>query len=126
MIYRFARVFSIAILLFLAACVAPRRTNMSTSSSPICSLSPEQLQQRRQVLIPGLLKRADQVTSLDDGFRLRFAYRDGLLAELARVIEQEQTCCSFLRFRLSVEPGAGPITFEVTGPPGTGQMLRSL
>jgi hypothetical protein len=99
---------------------------MSISFSPACGLSPEQLQQRRQVLIPGLLKCADQVTDLDDGFRLRFAYRDGLLAELARVIEQEQTCCSFLRFRLSIEPSAGPITFEVTGPPGTREMLRSL
>jgi hypothetical protein len=99
---------------------------MSTSSSPACSLSPAQLQERRQALIPGLLKRADQVTDLDDGLRLRLAYRDGLLGELARVIEQEQTCCSFLRFQLSVEASAGPIVFEVTGPPGTRQMLRSL
>ena len=100
--------------------------NSSFASAPVCSLTPEQLQQRRQALIDGLLKRADQVTDLDNGLRLRFAYRNGLLAELARVIEQEHTCCSFLRFQLSVEASAGPITFEVSGPPGTRQMLRSL
>ena len=116
---------SISALLFLTACTSPRTTNMSISSSPVCSLTPEQLQQRRQALITGLLKRADQVTDLDDGLRLHFAYRAGLLAELTRVIEQEQDCCNFLRFQLSVEPSAGPITFEVTGPPGTRQMLRS-
>jgi hypothetical protein len=61
-----------------------------------------------------------------DAACLRFAHRAGLLAELTRVIEQEQDCCSFLRFHLSVEPNAGPVTFEVTGPAGTRQILRSL
>ena len=99
---------------------------MSTSSQIFCSLSPEQLQRRRQSLIPGPIQRADQVTDLDDGLLLRFAHSPGLLAELARVIEQEQDCCSFLRFELSIEPNTGPITFEVTAPAGTRQMLRSL
>src|SRR6266496_67822 len=99
---------------------------MNTSSSTFCSLSPEQLQPRRQALIPGLIQRADQVTDLEEGLRLRFAHRAGLLAELTRVIEQEQDCCSFLRFQLSVEPNSGPITLEVTGPAGTRRMLRSL
>jgi hypothetical protein len=125
MIRQLARAFWIAGLFLLAACTAPR-TNMSASSAPVCSLSPEQLQQRRQALIPGLLKRAEEVTDLDDGLRLRFAHRAGLLAELTRVIEQEQECCSFLRFQLSVAPNAGPIIFDVTGPAGTHQMLRSL
>jgi hypothetical protein len=126
MIHQLARAFSIAALPSLAACTASRITNMSTSASPVCSLSPEQLQQRRQALIPGLLKRAENVTDLEDGLRLRFGHRAGLLADLTGVIEQEQDCCSFLRFHLSVEPNGGPVTFEVTGPAGTRQMLRSL
>ncbi len=101
---------------------------MSTpSSAPVsCSLTPEQLQKRRQELIPGLLKRAQEVTDLPNGLRLRFEPRAGLLAELARVIEQEQDCCNFLRFDLSVAPNAGAVTFEVTGPAGTREMLRAL
>jgi hypothetical protein len=100
---------------------------MSTSSSsPSCNLSPAQLQERRNALIPGLLKKADNVTDVAHGLRLQFSHRPGLLAELTRVIEAEQTCCSFLRFQVSIEPSAGPITFEITGPPGTREMLRSL
>lgn len=91
-----------------------------------CKLSPNELAARRQELIPGLFKRAENVTDIPNGIRFRFAGKPGLLADLARVIEQEQDCCSFLRFTLTTEPNAGPITFDVTGPPGTGQMLRKL
>ncbi len=93
-----------------------------------CSLSPEQLQKQRQKLIPGLLKRADQVSDLSevDGIRLRFKQRAGLLAELARIIEREQDCCSFLSFNIVVESGAGGVTFDISGPSGTRDMLKSL
>ena len=63
---------------------------------------------------------------MPNGLRLRFAAKPGLLAELARIIEQEQTCCSFLQFHIAVEAGNGPITFDVTGPSGTREMLRAL
>ena len=49
-----------------------------------------------------------------------------MLAELVGIIYQERTCCSFLRFHLTAEPGTGPVIFEVTGPPGTREMLRAL
>jgi hypothetical protein len=66
------------------------------------------------------------VEDIDDGLRFHFENQPGLLTDLARVMEQEQDCCSFLHFRLVTEANAGPITFEVTGPSGTGQMLRGL
>ena len=96
------------------------------ASNLSCSLTPEQLAVRRQELIPGLFKRAEQVNDIPSGIRFRFAAEPGLLTDLARVIEQEQDCCSFLRFELTTEPSAGPITLDVTGPPGTGEMLRKL
>ena len=91
-----------------------------------CNLSPEELRQRRNELLPGLLKRAEQVMDLENGLRFNFAPCLGLLGELARIVEQEQVCCSFLRFQISIEPGAGAITLEVTGPAGTREMLRGL
>jgi hypothetical protein len=57
---------------------------------------------------------------------MRFESSPGSFAELARVVDQERSCCSFLRFQLTAEPGTGPVTFEVTGPPGTREMLRVL
>ncbi len=38
----------------------------------------------------------------------------------------EQDCCSFLRIRLTMEASEGPVTFDVTGPEGTADMLRKL
>ena len=58
--------------------------------------------------------------------RVRLAHREGLLRELAEIIEAEGTCCGFLRFSIVVEPAGGPVTLEVSGPAGTAEMLRAL
>lgn len=91
-----------------------------------CSLTPADLRDRRDALLPGLIHRADKVTDLDNGLRLEFKTKPGLLAEIARIMEQERACCTFLRFNLTAESENGPVTFDVTGPPGTREVLRSL
>lgn len=91
-----------------------------------CSLTPEDVRNRRDALLPGLIHRADKVTDLDNGLRLEFKSKPGLLADIARIMEQERECCTFLRFDLIAEPEDGPVTFDVTGPPGTRDVLRSL
>ena len=91
-----------------------------------CTLAPEELTAQRDQLLPGLIHRAAEVTDVENGLRVKFESRPGLLQELIDVIEQERTCCSFLRFNLTAEPGTGPVTLEVTGPPGTNELLRRL
>ncbi len=91
-----------------------------------CKLSPEELAARRQQLIPGLFKRAEMVEDIPGGLRFTFISKPGLLIDLARIMEHEQDCCSFLRIQLTMEANAGPVTFEVTGPEGTADMLRKL
>ena len=91
-----------------------------------CKLSPAELSARRRQLIPGLFGRAQEVADIPNGLRFRFDSEPGLLADLARVMEHERDCCVFLRFALHAEPNAGPVTFQVTGPAGTGEMLRKL
>ena len=110
----------------LLALFATASADDMPTTTPACTLSPAELQQRRHELLPGLFKRADHITDLPDGLRLHFAAREGLLTELARIIEAEQTCCNFLRFAITVEPAGGAVTFEVTGPTGTREMLRGL
>lgn len=115
------------LLLMLSSCSTPRSDMAEPEHPPIaCTLTPGELDARRAQLIPGLIERAEEVADLEDGLRLTFESSPGLLQELARVVDQERTCCSFLRFKLSAEPGTGPVTFEVTGPPGTREMLRAL
>lgn len=115
-------------LLAVSGCASTNGPTASDTAAraPVCTLSPAELDARRDGLIPGLFKRAAHVTKLENGYQMRFAARDGLLDELARVIEQERGCCSFLRFQITVEPENGPVSFDVTGPPGTREMLDRL
>jgi hypothetical protein len=121
-----------AILIALAvSATAEPSSKMEKKPDPkvSCELSPQQLEKQRKKLLPGLFKRAEKMTDLSDGtdgIRLHFKQRVGLLVELARIIEREQDCCSFLSFNLVIEPSGGPITFDITGPAGTRQLLKSL
>lgn len=113
----------LALIALLAACAAPSE---SQDAGPRCALSADELRANRGRLIPGWIERAESVVDLPDGLRLRFANRAGLVAELTELVELERACCSFLRFRITIEPGGGPVEFEVTGPAGTREMLRAL
>ena len=122
---------AIACALAGAVCIGATATNPPTtmpkpSPEVACKLSPAQLAARRHELIPGLFKRAEKVEDIADGLRFHFASKPGLLSDLARLMEQEQDCCSFLRFQFTMEPSEGPVTFDVTGPKGTAEMLRKL
>lgn len=91
-----------------------------------CSLTPNALAMRRAGLLPGLAARAAGVDELPDGLRLRFAPADGILAEIARVVEAERECCRFLQFDLRVEQDGGPIALSLTGPSGTREFVSQL
>jgi hypothetical protein len=91
-----------------------------------CTLGPEAVKARRDDLIGGLVRRADQRLDLPDGYRVRFASGADLLPEIARVIGIERQCCRFLTFQLTIEPDGGPIWLEFTGPPGTREFLAGL
>lgn len=91
-----------------------------------CTLTPAELQSRGAQLLPGLVARAIGRGPMTNGFRWAFAPTEGLLAELAHVIDAERRCCRFLRFAVAAEPDGGPIFLEVTGPPGTVQFLHRL
>jgi hypothetical protein len=115
----------------IAAALKSTTVALAPSKEPpsppmVCTLTPEQLKAQRDALLPGLLKRADERTPLERGYRMKFTPRPGLLDEIARIVEQERSCCQFLKFQITVEPSNGPIYLEVTGPPGTREMLDTL
>jgi len=96
-------------------------------SLPIaCTLTPAELEARREMLLPGLLARAGAREAVAGGFRWRFPPDGDLLQDAAAVIDVERRCCPFLRFHLVVEPGGGPVWLEVTGPEGTRDFLSTL
>ena len=92
----------------------------------VCSLSKDELGARRAHLLPGLAAAATRIDGLTDGYRLTFAPTSGVLETIARVIDAERHCCRFLRFQLTCEQDAAPITLDVTGPAGTREFLEEL
>ena len=91
-----------------------------------CTLSPEALEARRQNLLNALVRRANARRDLPAGLRLEFAAEDGVLDEIARAVDAERRCCRFLEFTIAVAPAGGPITLDLTGPPGTAEFLSTL
>ena len=97
------------------------------SNLPIaCTLGPAALQARREDLLGGLVRRADERRDRPDGYRIRFTAAADVLLTIANVIEAERQCCRFLTFHVTVEPEGGPVWFEVTGPPGTREFLAGM
>ncbi len=97
-------------------------------NSPImCSLTPAALNARREGMLTELVRRAQAHEELPQGHRLRFgATDDDILATIARAVDAERQCCRFLRFSLTVEPDGGPISLELSGPPGTKEFVSAL
>jgi hypothetical protein len=49
-----------------------------------------------------------------------------VLASIAQTVDAERQCCRFLRFTLTVEPDAGAIVLDLTGPAGTREFLAAM
>lgn len=91
-----------------------------------CKLSSAELRRHREGLLPGLVARAEKRITLKDGYRWHFAAGADLLADITSVIQAERRCCPFLRFVVATEPDMGPVSLEVTGPPGARDFLDQL
>jgi len=92
----------------------------------VCTLTPDALRARREGLLAELLRQSTDHELLAEGLRLRFAPSGHTLASIARAVEAEQRCCRFLRFTITVEPDAGPLTLDLTGPQGTREFVAAL
>jgi hypothetical protein len=92
----------------------------------VCTLGPDALRVRREGLLADLVRRAESQDEVPNGVRLRFTSTTDTLETLAQVIEAERHCCRFLRFTIDVDPDGGPISLELTGPPGAREFLSAL
>src|SRR2546423_14938547 len=97
-----------------------------TDSPIVCTLGPEALKARRQGLLARVAALSKHTTKIAAGYRFEFTPERETLSLLAQMIDGERQCCRFLRFDLTVEPNSGPISLELTGPPGTREFLDAL
>ena len=91
-----------------------------------CTLGPAALAARRQGLFSALMRRAEAHQELADGHRLIFPATSEALDLIWKTVELERQCCRFLRFQITIEPDGGPVSVELTGPPGTREFVAAL
>jgi hypothetical protein len=90
----------------------------------VCTLSTQELQIRRQTVLQSVAEEVLETNELPGGVSYRFP--SDAFSKVAELIDLERACCQFLKFRLTIEPGNGPLVLEITGPPGAKEFLSSL
>jgi hypothetical protein len=90
----------------------------------VCTLTPATVASRKTALLRGLVERADSREETATGMRVTLPA--DALSEILETVDAERKCCRFLRFDIIVEPDGGPISLELTGPPGTREFLAVL
>ena len=58
--------------------------------------------------------------------QLHFPADAQILDSITEVVNAERLCCRFLRFTMCVQPDEGPVTLDLTGPPGTREFIGAI
>jgi hypothetical protein len=92
----------------------------------ICTLTEDELRERRRSVLDSLRRAALDITSIPGGYSYAFEASSELLSELSRLVDLERQCCRFLTFKMVVEPAGHPIRLEITGPPVAEPVIADL
>src|SRR5689334_13660361 len=90
-----------------------------------CTLSSEDLAQRRQV-IHQLFEKAAERRELEDGFEFAFPSSEAILAHVVDFVSFERKCCPFLSFEIVLQVGDGPIHLRLRGREGAKEAIRQI
>jgi hypothetical protein len=88
-----------------------------------CTLTTEELRQRKESVLASLRSQLVQRTELDNGFAFRFPGTDAMVDELTAFIKTERACCSFFSFTLTIAGDRSFTTLQLTGPSGVKEMI---
>ena len=80
-----------------------------------CTLSEQDLAQRRESAITTLFQQADTCQELESGYRFRFPGTDEWADRLLDFVKFERNCCAFFAFELAFEPNKGSIWLALSG-----------
>lgn len=99
---------------------------MSPENKPIAcdttALDPSEWERHREVTTQ-LVKLAEQVEELENGFRLRLPGEGAVIKLAAEYMSRERVCCPFLTFEIGGSGAAEVVALEITGPSGTKEVL---
>jgi hypothetical protein len=102
---------------------------MASQNSPaplICTLSTDELSQRREEIIQALFKRGLDTRERNQGLEFTFPAEETLLSDLLEFIRFERNCCRFLSFEIVFEPEQGPLRLRILGAPEAKPLIREM
>jgi hypothetical protein len=91
-----------------------------------CTLSEQELEQRREGTLAQVLAGVEETIELDDGYELRFPGTAEWVRQLSEFVAFERECCSFFTFEMRFEPKQGPISLRLRGPEGVKEFVREV
>ena len=91
-----------------------------------CSLSADQLDERKEELRSGLAQRIVAARELSDGIALGFPAGAAMRAEIDAFIQFESDCCSFAKYQVAGHEGDDRQWLGIRGPAGTHGLMRRL
>ena len=91
----------------------------------VCNLTVLDEHEREQFVsvADALFAAVQETRELENGFAFRFLNQPNQLVQIAKFVERESQCCSFLHFNLEVKPASGPVWLHIIGAKGTKQFL---
>jgi len=72
-----------------------------------------------------LIQAVQSVQEVENGYEFSFPNETEFITKIAEFISNEQLCCPFLTFTLSIFPNRGPVSLSLAGPLGTQEFLRA-
>src|SRR5262245_33213531 len=102
---------------------------MASAQPPVIAcnldaLSPAE-RERRAALAHALVRQAQSVQELPDGYALEFPVTSSLAHESLDWLLLERRCCRFFRLELELVPGEGSLWLRLRGGPGVKEFLAA-
>lgn len=103
----------------------PRQTHDLSPEERVCKLTSPEFTKRKLTAIASLKKQVVASRETDYGYTYQFGGSNEILDLLTDFIKTERQCCDFFTFTLTIEKEANFIWFELSGPPGCKEFIRT-
>ena len=96
------------------------------STAIVCSLTEPKLIERKALLKREIFSKVIESKESDYGYIYFFKDENDLLEKLSKFIIEEQKCCPFFTYNISIQSNTNGIALEIAGPIGAKMLLRNI
>ena len=97
------------------------------SSDPlVCTLTESELIKRKEALKEAIFSKVVKKEEVDNGYIFFFKDEKGMLSTLTSFIVEEQKCCTFFHYDISIRSNGKGIALKISGPLGAKMLMDSI